>query len=103
MKKLQEVAMNCPSKVTSLKAPRFTSLHFKTSLCAPHPLEWLLMALINSYPFRNYFVLGEELNKPSRRAEDKAVSPPLLNICESPLRQDLTATAAILLLRSLTY
>lgn len=42
--------------------------------------------------------MSVDLNKPSRRFEDKAVIPPLLNICESPLRQDLTATAAILLL-----
>lgn len=38
----------------------------------------------------------EDFNKPSRRLEDKAASPPLLKIWESPLRQDLSATAAIL-------
>lgn len=37
-------------------------------------------------------------NIPATRFVDEAVSPPLLNIRESPLRQNLAATAAILLL-----
>lgn len=44
-----------------------------------------------------YSAKSVNLNKPSGRSDGKAASPPLLKMRESPLRQDLSATAAILL------